>query len=291
MKTARLLLPTLGLLAALSAPAVEYRAQAMGAWTQNISRTSFAPTAKDASNFSADVAVVEARQLAPNWTLIAGLEAGAERVPSFTALDRVSAGGSLTLRRKFGLGALAPVVEGSVGVARVDQRERGRDGWREEGQLRVAKRFTETWRGAVFARWQSFSAAGAPYDTHERRLGAELAWDFAERWSVAGGASHLTGQITANAAGPVWATALAGGFGPVIRDYYRAVPWTVTNTFGPGWVAYRVDGRADFWWGELSWMWTDHTRAVVRAESVRVVNQVNVRYDTEIWTFGLVHRF
>lgn len=291
MNPARLIVGLIGVAAALTASAVEYRAQAMSAWTTNLSRTSFAPTAKDAVSYSADVAVVAARQLAPNWTLIAGLEAGAERVPSFTALDRVSVGGTLTLRRKFGLGPFASVVEGSLGIARLEHRESGRDGWREEGQIRIAQRFTETWRGAIFTRWQSVAATGAPYDTHERRLGAELAWDFADRWSLSAGGAQLRGQVTANAAGTVWASALGGGFGSVINDYYESVPWAVTNTFGPGWVAYRVDCRADFWWGELSWMWTDNTRALLRAETARVVNQVDVRYATEIWTFGLVHRF
>lgn len=291
MKYSGGILCALALLALAPARAAEYRAQALGAWTQNISRTSFEPTAKDASSFAVDVSVVEARQLAANWTLIVGLEAGAERVPSFTALDRVSAGGTLTLRRKFGLGPLAPVVDASVALTRVDQRESGRDGWREEGQLRIAKRFTETLRAGIFTRWQSFSARGAPYDTHERRLGADFTWDFAEKWSLAGGGSRLRGQVTANAAGSVWWAALSGALGPTIYEYYEEVPWAVTNTFGPGWVAYRVDCSADFLWGELSWLWTEQTRAVLRHETARVVNQVNVRYDTEIWTFGLVHRF
>lgn len=281
----------LALLALAPARALEYRAQAMGAWTENISRTSFTPTAKDASSFTVDASVVEARQLAADWTLIAGLEAGAERVSNFTALDRTSVGGTVTLRRKFGLGAFAPVVDATLAATRVAQREGGRSGWREEGQLRVSKRFTETLRGAVFARWQSFSARGAPFDTHERRLGAELTWDFAERWSLGAGGSRLNGQLTANAAGNVWWAALSGAFGEKVYDYYEDVPWTVTNTFGPGWVAYRVDCDADFLWAELSWSWTEQTRAVLRRESVRVVNVVDVRYDTEIWSFGLVHRF
>ncbi len=279
------------MLALAPAHALEYRAQAMGAWTKNISRTSFEPTAKDASSISVDASVVEARQLAANWTLIAGLEAGAEHVTTFTALDRTSVGGTVTLRRKFGLGPFAPVVDATLAATRVAQRESGRSGWREEGQLRVSKRFTETLRGAVFARWQSFSARHAPFDTHERRLGAEVNWDFAERWSLGAGGSLLKGQITANAAGDVWWAALGGGFGATIYHYYEEVPWAVTGTFGPGWVAYRVDCDADFLWAELSWNWTEQTRAVLRRESARVVNVVDVRYDTEIWSFGLVHRF
>jgi len=282
---------TLAALAAAGATAVEYRAQAAATWTENISRTSFTPNAKDAASYSLDASATHARQLAPAWTVIGALELGAEQVPDFGGLDRLGAGARATLRRKFGLGPLAPVLDASVGLARVEFREPGRSGWRSDGGLTLAKRLNESWRVAAFAQWESFTAAGAPFDTRHRRLGAEASWAVGERWRLGAGGARLRGQIVANAAWAVWGPAIGGAFGPVVSGYYNSVPWAVTDTFGDGWVAYRVDCTADFLWGEASFDLGERTRAVLRRETVKVVNRISIRYDTEIWSLGVVHRF
>lgn len=281
----------LACLAAAALPAAEYRMQAATAWVDNLSRTSAAAFQRDAAVLALDAAVVESRQLARDWTVVAALEAGREQVPDFRGLDRTALGARATLRRKFGLGPFAPVLEAGLAVARHDFREDGRSGWRQEGGLALAKRLDESWRVAASATWDSVAARGAPFDTHGLRLAVDASWDLADRWRLAAGAARYDGQIVANAAGTVWATALADGFGPRIGSYYRSTPWEITGTFGPGWVAYRVDADADFLWAEASFLLGDRTRATLRVETVRVVNVVDVRYDTEIWSLALAHRF
>jgi hypothetical protein len=283
------------LLAALACAAglraAEYRLQAATAWVDNLSRTSAAAFQRDAAVLSLDAAAVQARQFARDWTAVAALEAGREQVPDFRALDRTALGARASVRRKFGLGPLAPVLEAGFAVARHDFREEGRSAWRQEGGLALAKRLNESWRLAASATWDSVAARRAPFDTHGLRLAIDATWDVAERWRLAAGAARYDGQVVANAAGPVWAAALADGFGPRIGAYYRSTPWETTGTFGPGWVAYRVDADANFLWTEASFLLGDRTRAVLRLETVRVVNVVDVRYDTEIWSLALAHRF
>lgn len=291
MKIAGPIVITLVLTLPTLVAAVEYRAQAAAIWTENLSRTSFDPTAKDAASYTVDAGVAHARQLAPAWTLVGRLDLGLEHVPDFDALDRVSAGGRVTLRRKFGLGPLAPVLDTTLGLARVEFREGGRSGWRSDGGVTLAKRLSESWRVAAFANWESFTAAAAHSDTHQRRIGADATWDVSARWRLSAGGSRMRGQVVANAAWAVWGQAITGGFGSVVNNYYNAVPWTVTDTFGPGWVAYRVECTADFLWGEVSLALSEKTRAVLRRESVKVVNRIDVRYDTEIWSLGVAHRF
>lgn len=213
----------LACLAAAALPAAEYRMQAATAWVDNLSRTSAAASQRDAAVLALDAAVVEARQLARDWTVVAALEAGREQVPDFRGLDR--------------------------------------------------------------------TARGAPFDTHGLRLAVDASWDLADRWRLAAGAARYDGQIVANATWPVWGAALADGFGPRIGADYRSTPWEITGTFGPGWVAYRVDADADFLWAEASFLLGDRTRATLRVEKVWVVNVVDVRYDTEIWSLALAHRF
>jgi len=279
------------IVATLRADAVEFRAQAAGAWVENISRTSFAPTAQDAMTATVDVSVVHARQLTSRLTAIGGFEAGFEQVPDFSALNQVHAGFRGALRAKFGLGPLAPTVEAGVGLSRQSFREDGRTGWRQEGTIRVAKRLTERLRLSAFATWDSFTASAAPFDVHSRRLGVEATWDFADRWTITAGGARLRGQVVANAAWPIWGQALGGELGAVVRDYYSTVPWRTTDTFGSGWVAYRVDATADLLWGEASFLLGDRTRLFLRQETVKVINRIDVRYDTEFWSLGLAHRF
>jgi hypothetical protein len=76
-----------------------------------------------------------------------------------------------------------------------------------------------------------------------------------------------------------------------VQNYYTHTPWEVTNTFGPGWVAYRVDCRADFWWAQIAARLGEHTSVPLRYESAKVVNRVGVRYDSAFWSLGVLHRF
>ena len=273
------------------APALDVQLRASGTWADNLSRTSFAPTQKDAAIFSAGLSATHARQLAPNWTAIFSGELDAETVPDFDALDRAGAGAQATLRRKFGLGPFAPVLDLSASLQRNEFSESGRSHWRQEIVLSFAKRLTETLRLNASGRWERHEAKGAPYDVQNRRLAFEATWDATPRWRLRAGVSRLEGQLTANATGAIYAQALAGAFGTAIQNYYSSVPFGTTDTFGPGWVAYRVDGDADIWWAEASLAATDRTTLALRHEAVKFVNVVGVRYDTAFVSLHLAHRF
>ena len=284
-----LLLAVVG--AAPAVGAAEYRLQAAHSWVDNLSRTSAVPDQRAANVLALDASALQVRQLARDWTALGALEAGIEQVPDWRGLDRWSLGARGTIRRKFGLGPFAPVLDAAVGLTRLDFREAGRSGWRGEGALTLSKRLTESWRVAGSAAWESTAARREPFDNHGRRLALEATWDVAPRARLAAGAARYTGDVVANAAGGVWAQALADGFGPRIGTYYRSTAWEVTDTFGPGWVAYRVQADADFLWAEASLLLGDRTRAALRLETVKVVNVVDIRYDTEIWSLTLAHRF
>jgi hypothetical protein len=183
------------------------------------------------------------------------------------------------------------VLDAGVALTAVSFRESGRSGWRSEGFAKLSQRVTEIWRVAATADWESFAAARAPFDTHSRRLGLETFVDLGERWQIGTGAARLHGQLAANAPWPLWGQALGGAFGPTVQSYYRSTPWETSHTFGPGWVAYRIDCRADFWWTEISLALGDHTRLPLRWERVQVVNRADVRYEAEFWSLGVLHRF
>lgn len=286
-------LALLGPLLAASAAAAEWplTLSARSVWAENLSRTSDTLRAKDAAVHEVSAATGWQRQLTAGWHLGAEATLGGETVPKFDALDTARAGLSAELRHKFGLGALAPVLHLAATTAQAEVNERGRSGTQLQGSVRLSKRLGSAWRVAAGAEWTRYYARHAPFDVRHRQVFAEAAWDVTSRWQLSAGATRLQGQLTANAAGPVYAAALAGAFGPAIQGYYNAIPWHVTNTYGPGWVAYRVDADADLWWAALAPALGERTSLPLRYERAEVVNRVGVRYVSEFWSLGIVHRF
>lgn len=272
--------------------AADVRAQASTAWYDNLSRTSHLPTQKSSRVDEIAVATGTARPLARDWLAQAEGGFALQRVEDFTALDHCAIEGTLTLRRKFGLGPFAPAVEAEGALSGQAFREAGRSGVQPEITLRYVQRFHESWRAAVGAGWTRFIARAEPYDVTTRRVFAELTCDLAARWQVAAGASRHWGEFTANAAGAVWSQAIGGGLGPVIFQHYNTLAWAVTDSYGPGWVAYRIrDSRADVWWAEVAPALSDRTTLALRYGAASVTNAIGIRYDTTSWTVSLSHRF
>jgi hypothetical protein len=274
------------------AAATEFSVNAATAWVDNLSRTSHAPSQKSARVDEVTARLASARQLSRDWLLFAEAGASLQHVGRFDALDRVGAAGTLTLRRKFGLGPFAPVLEASGSLTGQAFRESGRSGWQPDLTLRYGQRLTEGWRAAAGAGWTHFVARDEPYDVTNRRLFIETQYELAAGWQIAAGTARQWGEFTANAAGAGWAQAIGGGFGPVIFDHYNTLAWAVTDSFGPNWVAYRIrDSRADSWWAELAPALSNRTTLALRYAAVRVTNAIGIEYDTTAWTLSLVHRF
>ncbi|HYC71273.1 MAG TPA: hypothetical protein VEB66_08715 [Opitutaceae bacterium] len=293
MRTAALPLLAAAAFLAPATPASEWPLQlsARAAWAENHSRTSDPNTAKDAAAHEVAASTGVTRQLASGWLASADGVVAREQVPKFDALDAWRFALQGDLRRKFGLGPLAPTLQVGASVQRSKFEEDGRSGTQLQAGVRLGKRLTPSWRAAAGGEWTRYYARHAPFDLHQQRVYVETAWDLTERWQLSAGAARIEGEITANAAGPVYMAALAGGFGPAIQSYYRSIPWHVTGTFGPGWIAYRVDAEADLWWAGISPALGERTSLPLRYERADVVNRVGVRYVSEFWSLALMHRF
>ncbi|MFI5335241.1 MAG: hypothetical protein ACHQ5A_00520 [Opitutales bacterium] len=271
--------------------AMEVGTEAGLTYSDNLSRTSYVPYRMSATVESASVSLTEARQITPGWLLVATGEAGTELVPRFTAIDTWRSGLLLLARHKFGLGPMAPVLELNAGAEAVSVHESGRSGWQTTAGLTLAKRITETWRVAASTGTEDFTAGHHPFDIRGHDVQLETDWDVTQDWRLTLGARRRWGQLTANADGDIYQSALAGAFGPRVSNYYWQIPWEASNTFGPGWVAYRVDCYADFQWAQVSYAVNANTSLPLRYETVKVVNRAGVRYDTHLWSLNLVHRF
>jgi len=261
------------------------------AWTENISRTSFEPTRKDAATYAFSLNASRPQQLARNWLLSAGADADYLSVPDFSRNDSVSGGPRLGVQYKFGLGPLAPVLRLDTAYHYKSSRIAANRGGTAEAGLHLAKRLTESFRLALNGEWLEHYARSATFDIQQRTVSVDASWDIDEHWRLSGSAGRLTGRIVANAAPQVWAQAISGGLGATVFNYYTTIPWEVTDSYGAGWTSYNVEAHADLWSAALGYSLSDRTNLELRTSSVFVVNRIGIRYPSESWGLSLIHRF
>jgi hypothetical protein len=260
-------------------------------WVENLSRTSAEPNRRDAGTYEFSVAANHHQQLAPSWMLHAGADAWWFTVPDYKLADRVVLGPRAGLQKKFGLGPLAPVVQFDAAFTYKASRLDFDRGWTTALSLRLAKRFTPAFKAGLTGAWTEHNARSAVFDFDQHSLSVDTTWDINEQWSVSASAGRLNGNIVANAAWAVWSQAISGGFGPQVFNYYTSRPWQVTGLYGPGWVSYNVEAKADLWSLAATYALSDRTTAELRYGSVFVVNQIGIRYPTDSWGLSVTHRF
>lgn len=260
-------------------------------WAENISHTSAPADRKSSVRYQAAAAATQLHEWAGSVVTVAEFGATAETVRDYPKAGSLVVGPHLNVRRKFGLGAFAPVVDASVGYTYRDARVSFDDGWSPAASIRVSKRLTPAWRVAATADWTQHDGKNATFDTSQHRLLAQVTWDPTERVQLSYGIGRLWGSVTANASGPVWVRALAGDLGPKVYEYYNTVPWLTTNMYGPRWVTYRVDAFANFQWFEISPAIGRNTSLPLRYERMNTINRIGIAYPQEIWSLSLLHRF
>lgn len=269
----------------------DLRVRTVATWAENLGRSSSPIDWRDSLITETAVTSRASRQLAPNLMATVGGEITGVVSPRFERLNQLDVGGRAAVAYKFGLGPNAPGLQADVALGRREARISDDDGWAASASLSVAQRFIDTLRGRATADWQQHYAAGETFDTHSQRLSAELTWDVTPTWSVTSGYGRQWADFTATASAGVWARALAGGLGAAIADYYNSTPAVVTDTFGPGWTTYRVEGEVELWWLEVSPALAERTSLALRYDSIFARNVVNVKYRQDRWTLGLFHRF
>lgn len=274
-----------------AANALSFRTETSATWIDNISRTSNPPDQREAARFSATAAATTFRSWKSRFVTSADFAATLEHVPAYDRADTLTLGPQLGLRRRIGLGAFAPTFDLTLAAQHRHARLTAARGWTQSLGLRFSKRLTSAFRASLHADWSRHDARHAAFDVSHRQLSAQLTWDFDPRWQLTAGAARFAGYFTANAAGPTWARALAGDFGPSVLDYYRSVPRLATHLYGPSWVSYRVSGDANLFWLELSPVLGRNTSLPFRFERIDATNRIGVNYRQDLVSLSLLHRF
>lgn len=293
MKAIRLFHPILcaALAAAPAGAAPALRATATYGLADNISRTSDPAAARDTTTLDLTAAATFNRQLSRDWFAWAAAEAASFADFDFELTNRAQLGPRTGLRRKFGLGPQALMLDLNAGLSRRFARHEGSGGWVADAGARLSKRLGDTVRFGLTGEWQQVYARHSTFDTRHTQAGFDAAWEIADRWQLAAGLDRLWGDVVANATGPTYAKALAGGFGPSVQAYYSAISFETNQLYGRNWVSYRVHAHSVAAWLSLSYVLDDRTSLAARVWRIEVVNQVGIRYDTEIWSLTLARRF
>jgi hypothetical protein len=279
--------------AALSASglSLDYTAEASYLWTENLGRASGQTDFRDTSGIEADVTVGASRQLSSGLVGRVQLEAGALVVPDYELVNEATFGPRAILSKKFGLGPQAPVLAleaATIGrIARIDEN----NGVTLQGAATLSKRFNSVLSARLRGDWQEHVADAATYDVHHLGVEGGVSVDATDRLRFTLGGGYLDGTFTAGASAARFAGALAGALGPEVASYYAGVPQTVTDAFGPGWVAYRVEGDAYYHFLELSPAITDQIALNLRYERVHATNIVDVDYRQDIFSLSAIYRF
>ena len=266
-------------------------ASVSASWVENASRTSFVPTRKDAAIYEFDAGISQHRQLSGSWLLNASGDASYTSEPAFDRNSNLKLGPTLGLQHKFGLGALAPVLLFDATLTYKSARIAADTGWTAEAGLRLSKRLLPELKVAASGRWLEHYAKSSTFDLQQRTVALEATWDINENWQLGGTASWLQGRVVANAAWSVWSQAIGGGLGQTVFNYYNSIPWEVTDSYGPKWVSYNVEARANLLSLTLARKLDAQTNLELRYASAYVVNHIDIRYPTDSWGLALTHRF
>jgi hypothetical protein len=274
-----------------AAPGVSTAGYITETWNDNLSHSSKTAEERAAAVISASGSFSQRFSLTRDTALISGGAVGVETCPRYDGLDTLSATAHLEIRQKFGLGALAPVLSLKAEAGAATFRESARNGWSATSTLGLAKRFNDAFRVVVNAEWSHQEARQTVFDRENRGLSAELNWDVTDHWQLGFGACRQWGQQEANASLSTWSFADSGGAGPALANYYEHIPYATSNTFGPGWVAYRIDGYANLWWLSLCPALGPNTSLPLRYETAEIHGGAGTRYLSHQLSLSLVHRY
>lgn len=198
--------------------------------------------------------------LSDSVRLRATLDAAGEAYTRYSGLNNLALGTSIDLRRKFGLGALAPWLGGWASAARLDYRDNARDGWRYELGAGTGKRLTESWDVEATFRYQHRTQdhevavvpgiSGEVFDLQAHQAGLRTEYAATGRLTVAAGFDYRRGDVAS--------TTLRN-----FTIFTNSTAIALDPVFGPDAVGYRIYAITQAWRLGLSY-------ALGRSNSINV---------------------
>jgi hypothetical protein len=218
--------------------------QAGALYDSNLTRAQLEGDVKEDTALQAALAWGRFVPLADGLTMRATLDAAGEIYPRYSGLNNLALGGSVGVRRKFGLGALAPWVGVSGSVARLEYQNSVRTGWRYQVGVGAGKRLTDDLRVETTYLYEHRTAdennpvvpgiSGAVWDLQGHQAGLSGEYSLNDRLSLTAGFDYRRGDVAST----------------TLRNFTIFVNSTaiaLDPVFGPDTVGYRIFAITRAW--------------------------------------------
>jgi hypothetical protein len=177
--------------------------------------------------------------LGDSYSVTIGGDLGGEAYHRLTGLDNASADGSLSLKKKWGLGAFAPWARAGVSAGRSSYDDSYRNAWDYRATLASGRRIDERWNLSAEYAFERRAASpqmqvvpglsGDAFSQDSHNLAANLEYSLNENTSLT---LALLGRQ-----GDVVSTSSASA-----KSYYTARAFALDPAFGPQAYAYKITG-------------------------------------------------
>lgn len=287
------LLQLLALLAALTVAASHASSAegtALAVWQDNITNTTPAGGRLPAWMLSAAASDELRRILTDDNAFFLGASIDCEACMDYHGLTVASAGPTVGIQHKFGLGAYVPTLRLDLAADGIAAAESARAGWSDRATLSLGQRFTETLRLDLSGEWNRTDARDDTFSHTATVLGAALAFDLNDRWRLKAGVRWRNGDVVSyyRAQWTAWGW-VPSGYGGYDGEYGDQAGRLVT-TFDRPYLAYRLHAGTLSYAITLSPALGPNTALVFTGECSVTENDA-VRYVNHLISAGVTHRF
>jgi hypothetical protein len=206
----------------------------------NVGNAQFSPDIVADTLIDAQLSIARLFPLDDGYTVTVGGDLGGESYHKLTGLNNVSLDAALALKKKWGLGALAPWARAAVSVARLSYDDSYRNAWDYRATLASGRRFDERWNFWADYTYENRAASpqeeevpglsGDAYSQVSHSLGINLEYSLME-------STYLAVSLLARQ-GDVVSTTLQ----PNAMVYYPSTALADDPAFGPNAYAYKLTG-------------------------------------------------
>jgi hypothetical protein len=211
------------------------------AFDSNLNNAQLKQDIHDDASVRATLTAGQLLQLDRNFSLTLTAGVNGETYQRFSGMSNVSLGGTVALRRKFGLGSAAPWLRVSGSAARLQFNNDIRDGWLVRGSVAGGKRFAEQWE--VQARYDLErrtgdraarvipTIPGNVFDLRSQTIALDLRYSASETTLLFGGYAWRDGDVVSTST-------------PNFKIFRASSAISPDPVFGPNNFAYRIDAMS-----------------------------------------------
>jgi len=255
-------------------------------WQDNITNAPSGDGIKSAFGLESGADVTWLRSLDFSTLLTAGVAADAHVCPSYGGLESFSVGSTAEVRRKLGLGPLAPAAYAGLTGSATGYVDPERSNIEGDFIFGVSQRLRDDLQVALDGRLGSYDARDIVFSGNFASLGATLNWDVNETWRLKLMGGWRTGDTVANYA------AVKSPYGWVAVDpeaQYLPGAWHYVRTFDEPFVAWRESSRTWSYGAGISPALGRHTSLAL--QFAHFTSEGYGRYVDNVVSVSLRHHF